>query len=124
MSYRWATPLDWLHDRIAKAEDHQLLTYLNPLLADLDSDAIESDYRREMEDTGYFQEEEGSFERTGDYSAHEWLRFYVQDLTPQEQRREILLLADGLDSDTLQEIFQPEMEQEGYFTAIPAADAI
>ena len=120
MSYRWDTPLAWLQGKLAQAEDHQLLGYLNSLIGELDPDLIESDYRSEMEDTGYFaQDKESSdFERSGEHSPQEWLKFHVQDLAPDEQRRTIFDIASALDFDVLQDAFQSEMDQDGYFATL------
>jgi hypothetical protein len=122
---RWFTPLDWLRDKIAQVEDYQLLTYLNPLIGDLDADRLESDFRQEMEETGYFArlEDTDDFERTDDYTAQEWFKFYVQDLSPAQQRRTILDIAASLDSDTLQDAFQSEMDVDGYFLHLVRADS-
>jgi hypothetical protein len=121
MSYRWESPLAWLNDKLPQVEDHLLLSYLNVLITDLDPDMLESDYRTEMQETGYFEpdEESGDFERTGDLPAQEWFRLYVQDLSSAQQRREIIAIASSLDSDRLQDIFQSEMDQDGYFAIVP-----
>lgn len=106
-----------MRDKLPQIEDHLVLTYLNPLITDLDPDILESDYHSEMEDTGYFEHDEESeeFERTDDVTPQEWFRLYVQDLSPAEQRRTILDIASSLDSDVLQNTFQSEMSADGYF---------
>jgi hypothetical protein len=118
--FQYSSPLDWLQDKLAKVEDDQLLTYLNPLIGELDADLLESDYRTEMEETGYFEHDRdtGDFERTGEFTPQEWFKFYVQDLSSAGQRREILAIATSLDSDTLQDVFQSEMEADGYFKPV------
>jgi hypothetical protein len=74
-----------------------------------------------MQETGYFESDEdtGDYER---YSAgttpQEWFKFYIQDLSHAQQRREILAIAASLDSDTLQDVFQSEMEADGYFKPV------
>jgi hypothetical protein len=123
MSYRWESPLSWLQGKLPQVEDHLLLTYLNPLIGDLDGDLLESDYRTEMQETGYFEhdEETSEFERTDEITPQEWFKFYVQDLSPAQQRRTILDIAASLDSDVLQDTFQSEMDADGYFvTQTPA----
>jgi hypothetical protein len=122
MSYQWESPLAWLRDQLAVAQDHLLLTYLNPLIGDLDPDILESNYRSEMEETGYFEQDgqAGGFERTSEVTPQEWLKLHVQDLSPAEQRRTILDIASWLDSDVLQDTFQSEMQADGYFTTLKA----
>lgn len=51
-------------------------------------------------------------------SAHEWLGSYLARIDdPEELRRIIHQFAVGVDSDTIQDLFEKQMDADGYFDA-------
>ena len=117
MAYRWGTPLEWLRGKLDSVPNSQLATYLNPILPELEAEDIEDAHQAEMQATGYF---DSHFEYPSGLDAHEWLRIYFGDLDPSAQRRLILDVAGALDFDVLQDAFQSEMDQDGYFNSLAA----
>lgn len=51
-------------------------------------------------------------------SPYEWLENKVKEWTPEQIKVEFLDLAQGTDSDTLQDIYQVDMYEDGYFEPI------
>ena len=48
----------------------------------------------------------------------EWLHDHTKDMKSYELKRLVFLLANKLDFDTLQDLFQNEMDKDGYFDLI------
>jgi len=51
-------------------------------------------------------------------SPYEWLMEYCTDLEPSELLSVVQELAMKLDSDALQDLYQSEMDADGYFTPL------
>lgn len=48
-------------------------------------------------------------------TVHEWLAEYVEEIGETKLRWVIQQMAEKLDADTLQNLFEPEMDEMGYF---------
>jgi hypothetical protein len=57
-------------------------------------------------------------------NPYEWLQQHVFNLNEYGLRNTILTIATKLDFDDLQEIFQSDMEQDGYFISLPSPDGL
>ena len=57
MTYRWENVGDWLHDRIANADEPWLRQAIRDLATVLDYDTIQDIFEDEMDEDGYFEEE-------------------------------------------------------------------
>ena len=56
--YKWSHPRDWLDDYLTRHADdaERLLAEAKVLAGLLDSDEIQDEYQREMDEDGYFEE--------------------------------------------------------------------
>lgn len=55
-------------------------------------------------------------------SAQEWLQQYLNGLTYTELQQEARNLASKLDNDTIQEIYESDMDMQGFFTPLERDD--
>ena len=58
-------------------------------------------------------------------SAHEWLQHHLFGIGPAERLREVAMqLANQLDADEIQDLFQNEMDADGYFEQLAQAKEV
>lgn len=113
MAYRWESAHAWLREKIANAQEEQLLAYLNPLVFELQTEVLEEMYAKEMASSGYFDHP--------DRSAQEWFLAYAHSLSGNARRQAVMRSASSLDSGIVQDIFRSELEADDYFESVGAS---
>ena len=124
MAYKWDNAHEWLFEKASEWTREELLHEFKELALKLDSDTIQDQFQSDMEQDGYFEDEDEEAEEFTEYEEGDYIfdgsdvyrdgKMVIQHTYDSDYR----VISLGKVFEAVEEAIKADMEHENYYPAV------